>query len=133
MSLIQRLRERRQQADADLKQQQAETERRVAESRALQATAERLQRDVDCAERQLAVAEQQCERVNAQRSELCEAVGSGWGLTHADGSVLNPPAYINLVSLEAAVADFPRARKQLQSKISLARTALREFERRHAA
>jgi hypothetical protein len=31
------------------------------------------------------------------------------------------------------VADFPRVRKDLQSKVNRARNALREFEQQHAA
>lgn len=41
--------------------------------------------------------------------------------------------YSNLVTIEAAVADFPRVRKQLQSKVSLARSPLREFVQQHTA
>src|SRR5262245_26598064 len=89
MNLIQRLRERSQQADADLKQKQADSERRSIEALQLQKTAERLQQEVDRAERQLAVATQQYEQFKTQRADLCEVLRKAWGLTHADGSAEN--------------------------------------------
>jgi DNA repair exonuclease SbcCD ATPase subunit len=133
MDLIRRLQERVQQTDAELKQRQADAERQAIEARELEDEAERLQQELDQAEKRLATADQQCERLKSEAAYLCDVLGDNWGRTDVDGTALNPPVYSNLVSIEAAVADFLRVRKLLQSKVSLARTALREFVQQHAA
>jgi hypothetical protein len=112
---------------------QADAERQTSEARELQKTAEKLYRALDQAEKRLAAADQQCERLKSEAAYLCNVLGDSWGHTDVDGTALNPPVYSNLVSIEAAVADFPRVRKLLQSKVSLARSALREFVQQHAA
>ena len=92
-----------------------------------------MQREVEQAEGQLAVATDQFEQLSSQAENLRGILGNAWGLTHGDGSALNPPVYSYLVTIEAAVADFPRVRKDLQSKVNRARSAVREFEQQHAA
>jgi hypothetical protein len=133
MNLIRRLQERVQHTDAELKQRQADAERRAVEARELQGIAERLQCEVDQTEKRLAVAEEQFEGLKSQAAYLGDVLSNSWGRIDVDGSALHPPVYSNLVTIEAAVADFPRVRKHLQSKVSLARSALREFEQQHAA
>ena len=116
-----------------LKQRQDEAATQAVEARELQETARRLQRELEQAEKRLAAATQQFEQLKSEAASLRGIFGNGWGRTDVDSTALNPPVYSNLISIEAAVADFPRVRKHLQSKVTLARSALQEFEQRHAA
>lgn len=126
-SLLSKFDENIQRAHAELESKQLELERQCAEAVELQKNHAALNRELDhCADR-LIHADEQFENFKLELAGLKDNFLDAWG----NPSVVGGPNYRHIVMLEAAIADYPRVRQHLVSKVESAKTALSEFEREH--
>lgn len=77
-------------------------------------------------------ADRQCEEAKARREELASTLArDAWGQP-IDGYRSQPwVGYQNLLALDAAIADFPNARKHIEAELEKAQDRLAEFGKQH--
>ncbi len=109
----------------ELEAKQLEVDRQILESSELKERLRSLNADVQRYTDQLQRADEQFNRNQEGLQTFKDAVLTGWGRSDSPGA----PTYREIVALEGAIADYPRVRSFILSKITEAKEALRDLER----
>lgn len=116
-----------QRAHAELEEKQAELERKHAEAAQLQERHNALTFEIDRHADELARADNYFHTFEAQLAGLKTRFLDVWGDENSEFG----PNYREIISLEAAIADYPRVRKHIVAKLDAAQATLNAFEREH--
>ena len=114
-------------AQAELEEKHAELELKHAEATKLQQRYDALNFEVDRHADELARADGYFHTFEAQLAGLKNRFLDVWGDENSEFG----PNYREIISLEAAIADFPRVRKHIVAKLDAAQAALNAFEREY--
>lgn len=117
-----------QEIDREYETRRAALESEIARAKQLQQDLANLQKHVDDANERLSRADSQFERCKAAVTQLRAGMLTAWGTGHVDGSVDRPVSYQALVDIEAAIADYPRVRAELLTKVKYAEHSLSQFQ-----
>jgi chromosome segregation ATPase len=115
--------------DQEYEARRAAMEAEITRAKELQRQLANLNKHVDDASEILARADSQFQACKAAVAQVRNGMLTAWGSGHVDGSVDRPPSYQALVEIEASVADYPRVREHLVTKVKAAETALSDFQR----
>lgn len=113
----------------EAEQAQARLEATTRQASALQNRLKALLTAVEEAESSLARADDQWAARKADLLAMQTGILEGWGNPAIPGG----PTYTNLIALRAAVEDFPRARQHLLTKVTTAKRALVDFEKKYCS
>jgi hypothetical protein len=132
-ALIDRFTRKTESARKELESKQHELDQKAQKAVELQARAQRLQKDVDDAGDRLVAADAQCAAFQQRAAQLKDTLAQVWGAGPQGQRGMIPAVdYSGLVAVQAAVADFPRVRSTLESKLKTTQAALAAFERQNA-
>jgi hypothetical protein len=116
----------------ELERVKADVEKRRAEHLQIGSEYKRLVQRRDEVKARLAAADTEFEGYKARRVELAENLRTiWWGNQHPRGSAPAADGYATVLALDAAIADYPNARKVITDELEQLEASVVAFEREH--
>jgi chromosome segregation ATPase len=126
---VQLLQERARKLAIDAEQKAIEAEQAVQHTQELQSTLHHLNLEHDRACDQLSHADAQFAQFQSSIAQIEQALLSEWGKLNGHNELVQWPDYQALNNYRSAIADFPRVRKSIVTKVEATKQALSKFER----